>query len=156
MKPLVKSEPCHNMIDLSNIDVLTVKMVILESFTSHIYIHCISRRYKIIVKLFMNMMNTFMYHICLLSLCIYPNDIETLSCVVPTHHKFGLQPFDLDHFQKTINSLNTEIFYDDTMCRVQFYKIYNLLAIWFGDETTLTVHLNEGDIYFNTMVSLKP
>ena len=99
-------------------------------------------------------MNLYSNYICVLFLCIILNETDTLLCITENISRFDLRRFNLDSFQETIHSLHTEEYGYGTMCKIQFFKIYNQLAIKFGSDTQLSVPLKNGDIYLNTKVSL--
>jgi hypothetical protein len=98
------------------------------------------------------MRNAFIYHVCFLVLWMSPKYIDTFSCIASSTHRFLLEKFDLGQFRETINSLDTESHGYNTMCKVQIYKIYDHLAIWFGDTVNDHFRPKDGEIYFRTMV----
>lgn len=100
------------------------------------------------------MMNTFIYHIRFLLLCILPVDIESIICADSGPHQFQLNNFNFDEFEKTIDSITIEEYHIGRNCTVQFYKFDNHLSVWFGDACSLSYQLKDGEIYFNTNVSL--
>jgi hypothetical protein len=105
------------------------------------------------VKLFINTMNLHISYVCLSFLCIFPNKIGTLRCIIDTISRFDLRNFNVAHFRETIHLLRTEEYGYGTVCQIQFYKIHDQLAITFGYDTTLTVPLKDGEIHFTTKVS---
>ncbi|CAF0793622.1 unnamed protein product [Adineta steineri] len=78
------------------------------------------------------MMNRFLHHTFLLFLLIFPNNINTFSCINDdTIVRYKFPTLDFDAFEREIKSLGVESQGYGAMCKVQMYKAYDDLTIWF-------------------------